>query len=52
MTIVYRTGSRPVQPVKGVKLSGGTTIAQYCADAACARAWIAKQRNPALYHFA
>ena len=51
MIIVYRTGPRAVQPIKGVKLPGGKTIAQYCADASAAQAWIAKQRNPSLYSF-
>ena len=53
MITVYKTSAqRAVQPIKGVKLSGGTTIVQYVSDTNAAVNWIAKQRSPSLYHFA
>jgi hypothetical protein len=50
MIVVYYTGPRQIQPIKGLKLPGGTTISQYCKDTKAATAWIAKQMNPSLYH--
>lgn len=53
MITIYKTSAqRAVQPIKGIKLSGGTTIVQYVSDIDAAVNWIAKQRNPSIYHFA